>query len=1113
MASENPNQATRPMRPVQPPMHVSASVKPPTSGGPQEQPDSNSFTPAPSSCSQYTVGQIHPGSRPILQGRGESVPPQPLFGAPQTATTVSSSSSKLTPLVGQIHPRFRPVLLGRGESMPPQPLSGAPQTATTMLSSCSQPTPLVGQIHPSFRPVMLGRGECMPPQSSSGAPQTATPERPRLPYFDKVPPQSLCSVPPTTFPVQPQPPFIVQVPPPWFSSVDQRFFKPSVRQPQSTDISSEKTLSRWSSLVSSCSSMLQKLKSSSPPMESTYNPLAPRQPNFSSFSGMEGCAFKHSEPTALPAPFFPYQAGFTSPRSTAPAPFPNMQNRYLPPLPIPAYPSSYSRNKIQQTDSLPPIGAAVDGMVEDFNALSVMSAPGSNNHGIDIGALPRPLEGDVEPTSLAELYPMNCKSRYLRLTTYAMPNSHDLASRWHFPLGAVICPLSEAPHEEAAIVQLLTTSILCCKICGAYMNPYITFMDGGRQWQCNMCASLNYVPETNGKRMDMAERPELINGSVEYIAAQDCTSQSKKPVYFFLIDVSQNANKSGMLGVIADIIRSCLDKLASFPGSQIGFITFDSKIHFYDMTSSFNQPHMLVVSDVEDVFLPSPSGLLVNLSKSRAQVDMFLDALPSMFQNTSEVESAFGPAVKAADMVMGEMGGKLLIFENTLPSLGAGRLLLRHHYHGADKEHEIRLPGAAFYFEMASELVKHRIAVDVFVFSDKYGDIASLGALSSCTGGQVYHYPNFTAEHDKEKLRYELGRDLMRETAWEALMCIRCGRGLRVASIHGNWMFGSTDGSSLPALDCDKAYTALFCLEETLQTPITYFQVSVAYTSSSGEKRVRVHTAAVPVVTELRQMYRHADTGAIISVYSRLAIEKTLCDKLEDARNFLQQPIVKALRDYQSFIPLQNRQGGQMFYPESLKYLPLYGLSLCKSEALQGGSDGHIDECCAQANAMMTLPVKRLLKLLYPSLIRIDGYLMNASPMVDEFKKTCKRLPLSAESLDSRGLYIYDDGFRFLICFGKTLSPEIATNLLGKGSAADFKKVSLFEQDNNMARKLLLILETLRKENPSDQLPYLVREMQQPAMHSFPGANLIEDPAVHGCGYAEWMLKIFQHIQ
>ena len=65
-----------------------------------------------------------------------------------------------------------------------------------------------------------------------------------------------------------------------------------------------------------------------------------------------------------------------------------------------------------------------------------------------------------------------------------------------------------------------------------------------------------------------------------------------------------------------------------------------------------------------------------------------------------------------------------------------------------------------------------------------------------------------------------------------------------------------------------------------------------------------------------------------------------------------------------------------MIYPEPLKFLPLYGLALCKSIPLRGGyADVQLDERCAAGHTMMTLPVKNLLKLLYPNLVRVDEYL------------------------------------------------------------------------------------------------------------------------------------------
>lgn len=75
----------------------------------------------------------------------------------------------------------------------------------------------------------------------------------------------------------------------------------------------------------------------------------------------------------------------------------------------------------------------------------------------------------------------------------------------------------------------------------------------------------------------------------------------------------------------------------------------------------------------------------------------------------------------------------MLIFQNTLPSLGVGRLRLRgddSRVYGTDKEHGLRLPEDPFYKQMAAEFSKYQISVNVYAFSDKYTDIASLGIFS-----------------------------------------------------------------------------------------------------------------------------------------------------------------------------------------------------------------------------------------------------------------------------------------------------------------------------------------------------------------------------------------------
>lgn len=257
-------------------------------------------------------------------------------------------------------------------------------------------------------------------------------------------------------------------------------------------------------------------------------------------------------------------------------------------------------------------------------------------------------------------------------------------------------------------------------------------------------------------------------------------------------------------------------------------------------------------------------------------------------------------------------------------------------------------------------------------------------------------------------------------------------------------------------------------------------------------------------------MYRLADTGAIISLYSRLAIEKTLSSKLEDARNAILLRIVKALKEYRNLYAVQHHLSGRMIFPESLKFLPLYGLGLCKSTALRGGYDDvQLDERCAAGYTMMALPVNSLLKLLYPNLFRVDNYLVKS----EDFD-TPKKLPVTADSLDGRGLYVFDDGFRFVIWFGRSISPDILRNLLGEDLALDFSKVSLVERDNEVSRKLMKLLNECRESEPAYyQLCHLVKQGEQPREGLFLQSNLVEDKIGSATGYADWMLQLFRQVQ
>jgi len=123
------------------------------------------------------------------------------------------------------------------------------------------------------------------------------------------------------------------------------------------------------------------------------------------------------------------------------------------------------------------------------------------------------------------------------------------------------------------------------------MHPFITFVDQGTRWKCNMCECTNDVPNgfdfdlATNQRVDRLQRPELNYGVVEFIASPEYVVRPPQPpVYLFIIDVSYSAVASGML---ATAIRALKESLDSIPNNdkrtKFGIITVDSSLHFYNL--------------------------------------------------------------------------------------------------------------------------------------------------------------------------------------------------------------------------------------------------------------------------------------------------------------------------------------------------------------------------------------------------------------------------------------------------------------------------------------------------------------------------------------------------
>ncbi|KAH1190561.1 Protein transport protein Sec24-like [Glycine max] len=404
-------------------------------------------------------------------------------------------------------------------------------------------------------------------------------------------------------------------------------------------------------------------------------------------------------------------------------------------------------------------------------AVGQTGAPMAGPSKIDPNQIPRPTPGssvilhDTRQGNQATIPPPatsdfivrdtgNCSPRYMKSTINQIPFTADLLTTSGMQLAMLVQPLA-LPHpseEPIQVVDFGESGPVRCSRCKAYINPFMKFIDQGRRFICNLCGFSDETPRDyhcnlgpDGRRRDADERPELCRGTVEFVATKEFMVRDPMPaVYFFLIDVSMNAVQTGATAAACSAItRVIKDKdLPEGPRTLVGVATFDSTIHFYNLKRALQQPLMLIVPDVQDVYTPLQTDVIVPLSECRQHLELLLESIPTMFQNNRTSESAFGAAIKAAFLAMKDTGGKLLVFQSVLPSIGIGALSAREaegrtNISAGEKEaHKLLQPADKAFKELAVEFAEYQVCVDVFVTTQTYVDIASISAIPRTTGGQ-----------------------------------------------------------------------------------------------------------------------------------------------------------------------------------------------------------------------------------------------------------------------------------------------------------------------------------------------------------------------------------------
>ncbi|EAL89123.2 COPII subunit [Aspergillus fumigatus] len=731
----------------------------------------------------------------------------------------------------------------------------------------------------------------------------------------------------------------------------------------------------------------------------------------------------------------------------------------------------------------------------------------------------------------------NCPPKYVRSTLNAVPTTHSLLKKSKLPFALVIQPYASLRDAEDPIPVIPDQVISRCRRCRSYINPFVTFLDHGHRWRCNMCNLTNDVPQAFDwdaalqKPADRSLRPDLNHAVVEFVAPQEYMVRPPQPlVYLFLIDVSYASVTNGLLATSARCIKESLDRIPNADRrTRLGFIAVDSSLHYFSIPrdgSENSDPRMLVISDLDEPFLPIPGDLLVTLSECRENIETFLDKLQEMFQNTQNNGCAMGSALRAGYKLIAPVGGKMTVLSSSLPNVGHGSLTMREDKKvlGTSKESSLLQTANSFYKSFAVECSKAQVSVDMFLFSSQYQDVASLSNLPRYTGGQTYFYPGWNAARGEDAIKFarEFSEYLSSEIGLEAVLRVRATTGLRMNTFYGNFFNRSSDLCAFPAFPRDQAYVVEVAIDETVTKPIVCLQTAVLHTTCNGERRIRVLTLALPTTQNLADVYASADQQAIATYFSHKAVERVLSSGLEPAREALQAKAVELLSTYRKELAGGSVSGGGLQFPANLRGLPVLFLAMIKNLGLRKSAQIPTDMRSAALCLLSTLPLPLLIQYIYPKMYSLHD-MPDIAGLPDEQTGEIVLPPpvnLSSERIVPYGLYLIDDGQTQFLWVGRDAVPQLLLDVFGLPDRSQLRvgKQNLPELDNDFNQRVRAVIEKSRDHRSkgvgSIVVPhlYVVKEDGEPGLRLWAQTMLVEDRADQSVSLVQWMGSLREKV-
>lgn len=711
-----------------------------------------------------------------------------------------------------------------------------------------------------------------------------------------------------------------------------------------------------------------------------------------------------------------------------------------------------------------------------------------------------------------------------------IPLSEDILSQLAIPFGMICQPFATLRLDEAPVhtVSCGSSGPVRCERCRAYINPFSTFIDGGKKYICNLCKCENLAPndyycnlDANGRRADLSMRPELCYGTVDLVAPKDYCTRPPGPLsILFMVDVSITAMQYGVTATAIKAIRSYLSSQEGRNAPElVSIITYDRSIHYYTLSSAIS---MHVITDLEDIFSPLPaSSLFVPLSQptSIPRLLSLLEHVSTIFSSTHVPLSCTGAALLFASKLMERSGGKIIIFQNNLPSFGPGSIPTRDEtviLNSPDRDKIMFAPQHDYYQALGESLSGKGISVDLFLCPTvPFIDMPTIGLVSFVTGGQAHCYFSFHPDRDGPSLIRDLQWTLYKNSVFDAMIRVRVGDGLAIREYFGNFYMRSTTDIEAGQIDSDYGFAFSLKYEAKLKEKTTVgIQVAVLYTNREGTRLIRLFNTLLMASANPSNIFKSADLDTSLSILFKSAISHCSLFPMSSLRQQIVERAVHILGGYRKLCSSQS-SSGQLVLPDSFKLLPIYTLSMIKSRVLRDGREISLDKRVHMMRMIKAFPCGLTMATIYPSLYALlPGLEQAASGEIYNMHRTFKRCQLSASSLSSDQLFLLETGVEIFLWIGSQLSGSILMDLFGAQSVDQIPVhlgvlPSMNTSASNNLRDLVTCMEMLRQRS----LPVRIVRQQHDQQEAEFLSYMLEDKGHGGTDYLDFLCYLHNLIQ